>query len=66
MDNEYKKCAKSHITRVPVDMYHQVTLEILRRFPYSGTKSKISQEYWDDYIKVYNGLIDKCELDLNK
>lgn len=66
MDKQYRQCAESKIDVIPPNMYHQVTLEILRHYNFIGTPSKISQDYWREYIDVYNGLIDKCEKELNK
>lgn len=62
MSDQYRKCGISRIDRIPgISPFHEITVEILRNYNFSGTVAKIAQDYWDSYISVYNGLIDKTE-----
>ncbi len=66
MDKQYRKCAESPINIIPLNHFHEVTIEILRKSAFMGSFEKITEEYWDAYIKTYNRLIQKCEELWNK
>ena len=66
LEKQYVKCAESPINSIHYKYYHEITLEILRKSSFSGTPEKIASEYWNAYISVFNGLIQKCEKELNK
>ncbi|MHB1407444.1 MAG: hypothetical protein ACYCV0_17865 [Desulfitobacteriaceae bacterium] len=60
MDN--RKCGIFRIEVVPGNSpFHEITIEILRNYHFTGSIAKISEDYWESYISVYNGLIDKTE-----
>ncbi len=66
MDKQFKKCAVSPIDLINPSMYHEITKEILRKYSFSGTVEKITEDYWKAYITVFNRLIGKCEEVMNK
>ncbi|WP_425800806.1 hypothetical protein ACHOLT_11695 [Desulfitobacterium sp. Sab5] len=66
MEQQYRKCSESPINLIYPKFYHEITLEILRKYPFSGTPEKIADDYWKAYISVFNGLIQKCEQEMNK
>ena len=61
-----EKCAESPIKLIKPQQYHEITIEILRQYNFSGHYEKIADDYWDAYIKVFNQLITRCEKVLNQ